>query len=77
MGLYYREKLLSFISCPSGWSQKILQVKKPDVEVLAWHSYTWSAVARPVGCTAKFSTTTLASAYGREININFSENSTS
>ncbi len=24
------------ISCPGGWSQMILQVKKPDVEVLGW-----------------------------------------
>jgi hypothetical protein len=32
-GLYYRE-ILSFISCPVGWSLTILQVKKPDVEAL-------------------------------------------
>ena len=32
----------------------IPQVKKPDVKVLGWSSYTWSAVVRPVVHTAKF-----------------------
>lgn len=32
----------------------ILQVKTPDVEVLSWCGYTWSAVVRILGCTAKF-----------------------
>ena len=40
-----------FISCLVGCSQTIPQVKKPDVEVLGWQGYTWSAVGR----TAKFS----------------------
>jgi hypothetical protein len=39
----------SFISCLCDCNQTILQVKKPDVEVLSWHGYTWSAVVRPVG----------------------------
>ncbi len=54
-------------SCPGGWSQTILEVKMLDLEVLGWCGYTWSAVVRPVGCTAKFSETPLEMAYGREI----------
>ncbi|KAL0169899.1 hypothetical protein M9458_034495, partial [Cirrhinus mrigala] len=50
-------------SCPGGWSQTILEVKMLDVEVLGWCGYTWSAVVRPVGCTAKFSETPLETAY--------------
>ena len=58
----------SFISCPGGWSQTIPQVKKPDVEVLDWHDYTWFAVVRPVGRTVKFSKTTLEAAHGENEN---------
>ncbi len=62
-------------SCPGGWSKTILEVNKPDVEVLGWYGYAWSAVVRPDGCTAKFSETHLETAYGREINIQFTGNS--
>jgi hypothetical protein len=67
--LLQREILLSFISCLGGWAQTILHVKKSDVEVLSCCGYTWSAVVRSVGRTAKFSKTTLEAAYGREMNI--------
>ena len=78
-GSLFRNSLVvqthSFTSCPSDWSQTILQVKKSDVEVLGWSGYTWSAVLRWIGRTAKFSTKTLEAAHGREINIQFSGNS--
>ncbi len=38
---------------------------------LGWCGYTWSVVVRPVGCTAKFS----ESAYGKEMDIQFTGNS--
>ncbi len=56
-------------SCPGVWSQTILEVKMLDVKVLGWCGYTWSAVVRLVECTAKFSETSLETAYGREIYI--------
>ena len=57
--LLQTEILLSVISCPGGWSQTIPQVKKPDMEVLGRHGYTWS----------------LEAVYGREMNIQLSGNS--
>uniref|UniRef100_A0A4W5PHA1 Deoxyribonuclease-2-alpha n=1 Tax=Hucho hucho TaxID=62062 RepID=A0A4W5PHA1_9TELE len=39
------------------------------------HNAMWFAVVKPVGCTAKFSKITLDAAYGREMNIQLSGNS--
>jgi hypothetical protein len=50
-----------------GWSQTIPQVEKPEVEVLGWRGYMWSAGVTTV--ELKFSKMTLEAAYGREINI--------
>ncbi len=60
-------------SCPGGWSQPIL--KMLYLEVLGWCGYTCSAVVRPVWCTAKFSELPLETSYGREMNIQFTGNS--
>ncbi len=62
-------------SCLGGWSQTILEMQMLDVQVLGWCGCTWSAVVRPVRCTAKFSETPLEMAYGREMNIQFTGNS--
>ncbi len=70
-----RNYLVMQTDCCSSWSQTILEVKMLDVEVLGWCGYTWSAVVRIGGCTAKFSETPLETAYGREMNIKFSGNS--
>ena len=45
------------------------------MEVLGWHGYTLSEVMRLVERTVNFSKMTLAAAYGREINIKLSGNS--
>ncbi len=37
--------------------------------------YMWYAVVRPVGCTAKFSEMPLEMVYGRDMNIQFTGNS--
>jgi len=63
------------ISCLGGWSQTIFEVKRLDVEVLGWCGYMWSAVVRPVGCTAKFSESPLETADGREMNMQYMGNS--
>ncbi len=62
-------------SCPGGLSQTILEVKMLDVEVLGWCGYMRSGVVRLVGCTAKFYEKPLETAYSREMNIQFTDNS--
>ncbi len=63
------------VAAAGGWSQTILEVKMLDVEVLGRCGYAWSAVGRPVGCTAKFFEMPLETANGREMNIQLIGNS--
>jgi hypothetical protein len=56
-GLYYRNKYSSVLPP---------QLKKPDVEVLGWHGYTWSVVVRLVVRNAKFSKTKLEATWQRK-----------
>ncbi len=61
--------------CLGGCSQTVIEVKMLDVEVLGWCGFWWSAVVRPVECTAKVSETPSEMACGREMNIQFKSNS--
>ncbi len=47
---------------------KCLNIGKPVYRSIS-SGCTWSAVVRPVGCTAKFSETPLEMAYGIEVNF--------
>jgi hypothetical protein len=65
-GLYYRQILLSFVSCLGGWSQTIPPVKKLDV--LDWRGPMWSSVVKPVGLPSSLKRHWEV-AYSREMNI--------
>ncbi len=70
----YANRLLQQLS---GWLvSDDLGGEDADVEGpgLVW-LHLWSAFVRPIGCTAKFSEMPLETVYGREINIQFTGNS--